>query len=697
MATLTSSLKLQDRFTRVMRAAYASTTKVIDAMERANATADKADLGRAYSEARRAIDAAEKELDQFEQGMKETDQQAGKTSRGISGWQKAIIVANQGLQLAQRLWSGLTSKMDTSDAIMSVNARLGLINDGLRTQRELQDGVRQAANASRGEYNATASLVSKVSQAELFATNDGAIKFAELLNKTMVISGATASEQQSAIIQLSQALASGVLQGDELRSLRENAPMLMKYLADGLGVSQGELKALGAEGELTAAKIAEAIMIMSDQIDADFTQMPMTFGQATTLIGNKIGTLWERLQQPGQAVDRIISKVMELVAWLNTDHGTAFLDSIASGVTAIVGGLMWLLQGAADVYSFISTNWSVIAPIIAGIAAAVVAWTIAQNAHTVALWAAATGQKALNAAMNANPFILIVSAIIAVITILITLWKTNADFRAGVIRIWNGVLGFFDQVPIFFTRIGFGIANAFDDAKVKVLTIVDTMVNGVISAINWLIEQLNKIPGVSIGAISEVGFAAAAQAEAEANRKRRDAELQGMVDKANEKAAAREAKLQEDIASWAADAESKSVTDSGIYDSGDYSTSTGTGASGSSSGGSGSSAAEKQIDLMEQQLKYLRDIAEQEVLSGFEALAAMETGLAISRSDAELLRQTAGQSNVFYLNYQGGGMQANANITQGESLDDIRRTLESEAQEEIDTGLSGLYELLPVP
>ena len=687
MATITSSLKLQDRFTRVMRAAYASTTKVIDAMERANATADKADLGRAYSEARRAIDAAEKELDQFEQGMKETDQQAEKTSRGISGWQKAIIVANQGLQLAQRLWSGLTSKMDTSDAIMSVNARLGLINDGLRTQRELQDAVRQAANASRGEYNATASLVSKVSQAELFATNDGAIKFAELLNKTMVISGATASEQQSAIMQLSQALASGVLQGDELRSLRENAPMLMKYLADGLGVSQGELKALGAEGELTAAKIAEAIMSMSDQIDADFTQMPMTFGQATTLIGNKIGTLWERLQQPGQAVDRIISKVMDLVAWLNTDHGTAFLDSIASGVTAIVGGLMWLLQGAADVYNFVSANWATIEPIITGIVAAVVVWTVVQ--------------KALNIAMMANPFVLIAMAIIAAIAVLISLlmrlWKTNAEFREAVIRIWNGVLGFFDQVPIFFTRVGFGIANAFDDAKVKVLTIVDTMVNGVISAINWLIEQLNKIPGVSIGAISEVGFAAAAQAEAEANRQRRDAELQGMVDKANEKAAAREAKLQEDIASWAADAESKSVTDSGIYDSGDYSTSTGTGASGSSSGGSGSSAAEKQIDLMEQQLKYLRDIAEQEVLSGFEALAAMETGLAISRSDAELLRQTAGQSNVFYLNYQGGGMQANANITQGESLEDIRRTLESEAQEEIDTGLSGLYELLPVP
>lgn len=687
MATITSSLKLQDRFTRVMRAAYASTTKVIDAMERANATADKADLGRAYSEARRAIDAAEKELDQFEQGMKETDQQAGKTSRGISGWQKAIIVANQGLQLAQRLWSGLTSKMDTSDAIMSVNARLGLINDGLRTQRELQDAVRQAANASRGEYNATASLVSKVSQAELFATNDGAIKFAELLNKTMVTSGATASEQQSAIMQLSQALASGVLQGDELRSLRENAPMLMKYLADGLGVSQGELKALGAEGELTAAKIAEAIMSMSDQIDADFTQMTMTFGQATTLIGNKIGTLWERLQQPGQAVDRIISKVMELVAWLNTDHGTAFLDSIASGVTAIVGGLMWLLQGAADVYNFVSANWATIEPLITGIVAAVVVWTVVQ--------------KALNIAMMANPFVLIAMAIIAAIAVLISLlmrlWKTNAEFREAVIRIWNGVLGFFDQVPIFFTRVGFGIANAFDDAKVKVLTIVDTMVNGVISAINWLIEQLNKIPGVSIGAISEVGFAAAAQAEAEANRQRRDAELQGMVDKANEKAAAREAKLQEDIASWAADAESKSVTDSGIYDSGDYSTSTGTGASGSSSGGSGSSAAEKQIDLMEQQLKYLRDIAEQEVLGGFEALAAMETGLAISRSDAELLRQTAGQSSVFYLNYQGGGMQANANITQGESLDDIRRTLESEAQEEIDTGLSGLYELLPVP
>ncbi len=695
MATISSALKLQDRFTRVMRAAYTATNQVIDAMERANATADKADMGRAYAEARRAINAAEQELNNFGRGMQDAERKAEKVTHGLARWQKAIIVANQGLQLAQRLWTGLSNKMDISDQLASVNARLNLINDGLRTQQQLQDSVRAAANASRGEYNATAALVAKVAQTDLFATNDGVIKFAEKLNKVMVVSGATAEESKGAIIQLSQALASGTLQGDELRSLRENAPMLMKYLADGLGVSQGKLKELGAEGELTAAKIAEAIMLMGDQIDADFAAMPVTFGQATTLINNKITTLWERLQQPGQAVDRIIQKVMELVAWLNTDHGTAFLDSVANAITTIVGSMIWLLEGATNVYNFISANWSVIAAIVAGVAIAIVGWTIAQIAQTAAVWAAVKAQLALNTAMNANPIIFIITAIIALITIIITLWKTNADFRAGVIHIWNSVLGFFDQVPIFFTRVGFGIANAFDDAKAKVLTIVELMVNGVISAINWLIEQLNKIPGVSIGTIGEVGFGAAAQAQAEANRQQRDAELQGMIDAANAKAAAREAQLQADIASWQADGETRSVTDGGIYDSGDYSAS-GSG-SGSGSGGSGGSAAEKQIDLMEQQLKYLRDIAEQETLGSFESLAALESGLTISRNDADLMRNTAGRSNVFYLNYQGGGMQANANISQGESLDDIRTTLAQEAQEEIDTGLAGLYELLPVP
>lgn len=133
MATLTSSLKLQDRFTRVMRAAYASTTKVIDAMERANATADKADLGRAYSEARRAIDAAEKELDQFEQGMKETDQKRER--------QAAAYPAGKG---DYRSESGLAARAAALERADQQNGHVGRDNE---RERALGLDQRWAAHA----------------------------------------------------------------------------------------------------------------------------------------------------------------------------------------------------------------------------------------------------------------------------------------------------------------------------------------------------------------------------------------------------------------------------------------------------------------------------------------------------------------------------------------------------------------------
>ncbi|MDL2217378.1 tape measure protein [Christensenellaceae bacterium OttesenSCG-928-M15] len=697
MATLSSTLKLQDRFTRTMRAAFKATEQVITAMDHANATAGKADIGKAFAAAQKEIEGAQKELNDFDNGLKNTNNESKNVARGITAWGRAIVVANQGMQLAQRLWGGLSNQMTKTDDLQGVNARLGLVNDGLRTQQQLQNAVRKAANDTRSEYNATASLVAKVAQTDIFTTNDGVIKFAERLNKTLIVSGASAAEQQSAILQLSQALGSGLLQGDELRSLQENAPMLMSYLAEGLGVTRGELKQLGADGELTSTRIAEAIMNMGDQIDADFASMPVTFGQAMTLIGNKAGALRERLLEPGQALDRIVQKAIQLVDYLNTDQGMAVIDTIGNGINWVIDQVMWLFDAFSTVYNFVSENWPTLAPIFAGIAAAVIALSVAQ-------WASAAAQTAMNAAMTANPIFLVIMAIAALIAILVTLWNTNIEFRAGVIGIWNSILNFFDRVPIFFVRIGYGIANAFDTAKVMVLSIVDSMVNGVISAINWLIEQLNKIPGVSISAIGQVSFAASAQIEAEANRQARDSKVAEMVGAADKKAADREAQLQKDVAAWKAEADaannaSKSVMESGAFDSGDYNTTTAGGGGGGSKGGGGGGggAAEKQIDLAEQQLKYLKDIAEQDVLGSFEALAAaMETGdMRLSRGDAELLRRSAGQSNVFYLNYQGGDMSATANISQGESLDDIRSKLAREAQEEIDTGLAGLYERMP--
>jgi tape measure domain-containing protein len=735
MSTISSSLRLQGNFLRVMQSNLTATHSVISAMEQANAAANTTHIDKTFAAAQKQIDLAGREVEQFQEELNDAgrqvnnvDSSARRTATGFNLWGRAIVVANQGLQLAQQLWSRVEQSMTNTDALQSVNARLGLINDGLRTQQQLQNAVRQAANETRSEYNITADLVAKVARTQIFKSNDGAIKFAKQLNKVFIASGASAAEQQSAMLQLSQALSSGRLQGDELRSLSETAPMLMNYLADGLGVARGQLKQMGADGELTSAKIATAIMKMSDQIDADFAKMPVTFGQVTNLIGNKIGALRERLLQPGQAFDRIIQKASQVYDYLNTPQGMVMLDNMAIMINGIVDGLMKVTQAAADTYQYFSSNWTTLEPILAGIATAVgfitaayliykgVATAIAaveaiKGAATMLATGATIGATAaqwgLNAALFACPLTWIILAVVAVIAALVAfgmyiykLWQTNIDFRAAIIRIWNSILHFIDLVGIGFTNVGYGIANAFDTAKANVLTIVESMVNGVISAINWLIEQLNKIPGVSIAAIEQVGFGAAAQAQAEANKQARDQQIADMVNEANQKAADREAKLQEDYKQWQADAAAKAAADQvqAGTDTGQGGGDTSVNDNGGGGGGGGGGAAKKQIDLAEQQLKYLKDIAEQETLSTFAALAASMDALGevrLSREDAELLRQSAGQSNVFYLNYQGGNISAAANITQGATLEEMQAVLEEQAQEEIDTGVAGLYELIP--
>lgn len=387
--------------------------------------------------------------------------QLNNATKNTSNWLsslKNVVAAYLSIAAAKKL-------LETSDDVALTNARLAMVNDGLRTQLQLQRQVMDAANETRANYQATADMVTKLAMSTqgIFKTDDDIIKFTKSFNKALVISGAGAQETTASILQMGQALGSGVLQGDELRSLSENAPALMSLLAEGLGVARGELKAMGADGKLTSEMIVKAFEKQSGKIDQMFSQMPMTFGSAMTIMKNKVVEWIGTINGAEGPLSRITQMVQELTAWLSTSDGEQFLSGLSAGITTTVDIVVSLGDAAAQVYSYITTNWTTIEPIVWGIAAALTAWKLSSMAvgsasifasigtgimtAAVFLQTAATGGLALawrglNAAMKANLFIAIITVVVAVIAWLWKLYQTNDTFAAGWQRTWNGLFNF---------------------------------------------------------------------------------------------------------------------------------------------------------------------------------------------------------------------------------------------------------------
>ncbi|MNU85102.1 hypothetical protein D3C71_748400 [compost metagenome] len=544
MATVSSTLKMFDAMTGPLKNITNSMNIMISAMQRMqSATNSNANIDRSLVAAKQQITAAEAEINrQIQNAQRSQDNfnnSVKKSRSSVDSLGLSVIAVNQGLELMQKGWGVLNRTMNLSDEMQSANARLALINDGTKTQLGLQLQVLDVANRTRAKYADTASFVTKLGAGTqgVFKNNDQLLKFAERFNKTLVISGTTAVEASNAILQMGQALGSGVLQGDELRSLSEAAPVMMRVLSDGLGVARGQLKKLGADGELTADKIVEAFAKQSAQIDAMFQGIPMTFGGAMTVLDNTFKTWFATLGTADGPLTNITNQVLLLNAYLQSPEGQNFFNGIASGIATAIGWLMQFVQFLGSVHAYFTENWSIIGPLIWGITAAFIGLMAATKG-------AAMAQSLFNAIMNMNPILRIILLVSSLILFFYKLWETNDQFAAAFMRGWNKILNFFDQVPIFFTRVGYGIADAFDWARVTVLKLVENMANGVIDTINSLINALNSITGASISTVDRVEFAASAAVEAEARKQARNADISSMEKVASNKAAEREAKVQ---------------------------------------------------------------------------------------------------------------------------------------------------------
>lgn len=333
--------------------------------------------------------------------------------------------------------------IDLSDVTTEYEARLKLNVDPGHLE-QVKSQIYAAAQNSRADYNDTTANVSKlgVLAGDSFADTSGnvdynqIIAFQELMNKNFAIGGASATEQASAIYQLTQAMAAGKLQGDEYKTITENAPLLNQAIEDymiNIAGVKGTMKEWAADGLLTADVIKNAVFSSADEINAKFETIPMTWAQVVTQTKNEVTVM----------LDPLLDKINLLA------NNQEFINAF-NGIKTAFGGVINVALGAVDLIAngaiWISDNWGFIAPVILGVAAAIgilstamLIYNIYSAVHNglesvkaarLMLTAAATETQAkatfsatvaehgLNAALLASPVTWVVLGIIALIAVL---------------------------------------------------------------------------------------------------------------------------------------------------------------------------------------------------------------------------------------------------------------------------------------
>jgi len=242
--------------------------------------------------------------------------QGGQPSGGggmssMLGGLKGAFVALGGLALVNEI-------KQTADAMMSLSSRIRLVTKDDAERLQVESRLYQMAMKNRASLEDLGDLYYKTaSSAKQFgASQEDVLKLTDIVSKSLIVGGADTAQQKSTILQLSQALSSGVLQGDELRSLRENAPRLMQEIAKNMGTTMAGLKEMGAKGELTTQRLMQAILQSGNAIEGEFTRMTPTIGQAFTVLGNKWSKFILDVQNSTGIFGSIAGVILQAVDWI---------------------------------------------------------------------------------------------------------------------------------------------------------------------------------------------------------------------------------------------------------------------------------------------------------------------------------------------------------------------------------------------
>lgn len=398
---------------------------------------------------------------------------------------------------------GIGKVIELSDTVTQTEARLGLIVDDGGSVEELQQKIFNAAQDARADYMTTADAVSKLgTQAgDAFTSNDELIAFTTLLNKEFVNAGTSAQGIDSVMLQLTQSMAAGKLQGEELNAVLDNAaPIVSKiktYLEEVQGIDATNIKELASKGVLTADVVKNAMFYAAEEIDETFNNMPMTFEQVANSIKNNALV----------AFDPVLKKLNDIA---NSERFNSMVNGIIAAFTvmgAVVTEVIDLLvTGAALIYD----NWSWIGPIVYGVVGALVVYYGWQLLCAVG----STIMAGAMALLSANPVILVIMALAVLIGVIFAVSDKIADMTGvaetgfGVIcGAINVVIAFFINLGLTATNISLGITyalialcgnmqTAFHNAICNVQSWFYNLLSTALKVIAGICEALNQLPFV---------------------------------------------------------------------------------------------------------------------------------------------------------------------------------------------------------
>lgn len=513
MAQISTTIALQDKMTPVFKSILRALDNTIKAMKSLEAVSSNRGVSREFTRAEKSVRQAQNALIQFRNGLTLSQQSASGLNKELAKIPKNIGSAFNiqnlaaGLYVAERFLGSLKGITEISDKSMSTVARIGLYNESDFTSREMYGQVYRTALDSRTGISETGELVTRLLTSGVFTGKDSvgaAINTAGIINKALVSGGASGQEAQRALLQLAQGLSSGVLQGDELRSIREQSPYLASVLAQGLekvdptrftNVAIGDLKELGAQGQLTSDVVIKAFAAMEDEINAQFETMPKTAGQAFTNIESTLSYFLYLLSQSGMALGIINDKLWEFSDTLASEVGVEYMESFANAITLVVMYFEVLLD----------VSLTVISTLVEGLGG------VDSVMGALAVTAAVVGTAMFASFVMANlPLILIISTITIIISMLQQMGYTTADilgFIASLIIIvgaaaYNIVAGILYAVTnlVVYSIAGFmQVAYTIGSVLGPVVLSVTGFFVGMLDIILYIVEAVASLSDMIFG------------------------------------------------------------------------------------------------------------------------------------------------------------------------------------------------------
>ena len=507
MSTISTTLKMFDAMTRPLQNITQSMNLVISTMQRMQSVTNRnINVDRSLIVAKNKIAATEAEI---RQAIEEADRAQRRFNQSVRNSQTHVdSLASAAKRMALRFASaylsvrGIQETLKAADTFVTTRARLELIVDGGQSVQQLQDMIYAASQRVRGDYIAMANTVSRLGllAGDAFANTGEIVAFVETMQKVFKISGASIEEQTSAMYQLTQAMAAGRLQGDEFRSIMENAPMLADAIAKFTGKSKGELKEMAAEGLITADVIKGALFSAADDINEKFASMPKTFGEAWLQIKN---TAWRAFQPVFEGLNR----------WLNSDQGIAVIQRITNAIQFAAQAANTLLNILIWIGDVIYNNWGIIEPILITISSVLLALLIQKIWNMVtALWATVPPLLAQAAAWLATHWsIMLIGVAIGFVIYALYRWgDTVAEVIGFVVGMFGALLAHIYNMFAYFANIVLSVAEFFANVwRDPIYAVKKLFYDLVINALQWLtnlargIENIiNAIPGLEVNITS---------------------------------------------------------------------------------------------------------------------------------------------------------------------------------------------------